>query len=127
MPFSVREGINIFLSGFVPTENMRFRDFELSFKVSEQDKAEQGEKQNKEETKEDIIRKKMMYNYPHMKKTLGPFSLSVEPGSFSASETIVMLGQNGTGKTTMIKMLAGLLKPDDDEVELPKLNVSYKP
>jgi len=25
MPFTVREGINIFLAGFVPTENMRFR------------------------------------------------------------------------------------------------------
>merc|ERR1712228_448260 len=35
MPFSVREGINIFLSGFLPTENMRFRDFELNFKVTE--------------------------------------------------------------------------------------------
>ena len=34
MPFSVREGINIFLAGFVPTENLRFRDFELSFKLS---------------------------------------------------------------------------------------------
>lgn len=33
MPFSVREGINIFLAGFVPTENMRFRDYELNFKV----------------------------------------------------------------------------------------------
>ena len=33
MPFSVREGINIFLAGFVPTENMRFRDEELTFKV----------------------------------------------------------------------------------------------
>ncbi len=35
MPFGVREGINIFLAGFVPTENMRFRDYELSFKISE--------------------------------------------------------------------------------------------
>jgi ATP-binding cassette subfamily E protein 1 len=35
MPFSVKEGINIFLSGFIKTENMRFRDFALSFKVSE--------------------------------------------------------------------------------------------
>ena len=35
MPFSVREGINIFLAGFVPTENLRFRDEELTFKVSE--------------------------------------------------------------------------------------------
>ena len=33
MPFTVREGINVFLAGFVPTENLRFRDVELSFKV----------------------------------------------------------------------------------------------
>lgn len=35
MPFSVREGINIFLAGFVPTENLRFRDVELTFKIAE--------------------------------------------------------------------------------------------
>merc|ERR1719512_19912 len=35
MPFSVREGINIFLDGFVPTENLRFRDISLTFKVAE--------------------------------------------------------------------------------------------
>ena len=35
MPFGVREGINIFLAGFVPTENMRFRDDELTFKIVE--------------------------------------------------------------------------------------------
>jgi len=29
----VREGINIFLAGFVPTENLRFRDEALTFKV----------------------------------------------------------------------------------------------
>lgn len=34
MPFSVREGINIFLSGFVPTENLRFREEELNFKLA---------------------------------------------------------------------------------------------
>jgi ATP-binding cassette subfamily E protein 1 len=33
MPFSVREGINIFLAGFVPTENLRFREESLTFKV----------------------------------------------------------------------------------------------
>ena len=38
-----------------------------------------------------------------------------------------MLGQNGTGKSTLIKMLAGILKPDDDSVEMPELIVSYKP
>lgn len=42
MPFSVREGINIFLAGYVPTENMRFRDFELSFRVSQDDSEADG-------------------------------------------------------------------------------------
>lgn len=35
MPFTVREGINIFLAGYVPTENMRFREEELTFKISD--------------------------------------------------------------------------------------------
>lgn len=37
MPMSVREGINVFLAGFIPSENMRFRDDELTFKVVETD------------------------------------------------------------------------------------------
>lgn len=34
LPFSVREGINVFLAGFIPTENLRFRDESLTFKVN---------------------------------------------------------------------------------------------
>lgn len=33
LPFSVREGINVFLAGCIPTENLRFRDESLTFKV----------------------------------------------------------------------------------------------
>lgn len=135
MPFSVREGINIFLAGYVPTENMRFRDFELNFKLKEGDQEEaaaQAKKEKKEMTEEqkkklEELNKRKNFVYPAMTKTLGPFKLSVQPGSFSPSETIVMLGQNGTGKTTMIKMLAGLLPPDGDVDAMPKLNISYKP
>ncbi|KAF5185761.1 ATP-binding cassette subfamily E, member, partial [Thalictrum thalictroides] len=32
LPFSVREGINIFLAGFLPTENLRFREESITFK-----------------------------------------------------------------------------------------------
>lgn len=43
----------------------------------------------------------------------GDFHLTVEGGEFTDSEIVVMLGENGTGKTTMIKMLAGKLEPED--------------
>lgn len=38
-----------------------------------------------------------------------------------------MLGENGTGKTTFIRMLHGSLKPDEEDVDLPEFRVSYKP
>ena len=64
-----------------------------------------------------------------MTKTLGGFKLEVQPGVFKPSEIIMMLGQNGTGKTTLIKMLAGILQPDDEATmeDMPKLAISYKP
>ena len=128
MPFSVREGINIFLAGYVPTEQMRFRDYELTFRVSAEADARENERElTEEEVKEKERLKKLNYNYPDMTKTLGAFKINIESGVFNASETVVMLGQNGTGKTTMIKMLAGIHKPDDESLELPRLNISYKP
>lgn len=133
MPFSVRVGINAFLAGFIPTENLRFRDDALSFKVSERAEAEDG--------KNDIMKS---YTYPSMTKTQrrgeSQFILHVDGGGFTDSEIIVLLGENGTGKTTFVRMLAGLLKSDEQakleeegltyEASLagvPDLNVSYKP
>jgi len=49
------------------------------------------------------------------KKTGSKFRLEVTAGEFKDSEIVVMLGENGTGKTTFIKMLAGLLLSDDEE------------
>ncbi|RVE44400.1 hypothetical protein evm_010930 [Chilo suppressalis] len=114
MPFSVREGINIFLDGFVPTENMRFRTESLVFKVAES-------------ATEEEIKRMNHYEYPEMSKKMGDFSLFVRPGEFSDSEILVLLGENGTGKTTFIRMLAGNLEPDEGSGQLPQLHISYKP
>lgn len=111
MPFTVREGINIFLAGFVPTENLRFRDLELTFKVSE--------------VLEQELTHTATYKYPNMQKKLGDFSLTIEKGNFTNSQIVVMLGENGTGKTTFIRMLAG--QDQEKKEEVPELNVSYKP
>lgn len=88
-PFSVREGINIFLAGFVPTENLRFRLTELNFKVAENVQADV-----------EADRKSVSSTYPDMLKVQGDFKLHVKAGGFTESEIIVMLGQNGTGQNT---------------------------
>jgi len=49
-----------------------------------------------------------------MNKQQGDFHLAIEQGTFANSQIIVMLGENGTGKTTFIKMLAGL-DPDSKD------------
>jgi len=114
MPSSVREGINIFLDGFIPTENLRFREESLVFKVSEN-------------ASEEDVKRMNSYKYPTMSKTLGTFKISVNAGQFSDSEILVLLGENGTGKTTFIRMMAGKLTPDEGSGEVPSLNISYKP
>lgn len=49
------------------------------------------------------------YKYPTMNKTQGNFKLRVIEGEFTDSQIVVMLGENGTGKTTFIRMLVFLL------------------
>lgn len=50
-----------------------------------------------------------------MTKTLGSFKLNVEEGSFNNCEIIVLLGENGTGKTTLVRLLSGDKKCVPDE------------
>lgn len=113
LPSSVREGINIFLDGFIPTENMRFRHESLQFRLAD---AADGL----------ILDHSSALEYPDLEMTQGDFHLKVEKGEFTNSEILVMFGENGTGKTTFCKILAGALEPDG-KTSLPKMNISMKP
>jgi len=113
LPASVREGINIFLDGHIPTENLRFREESLSFRLTE--------------AGDDFLADKgRAFTYPSMTKTLGNFKLRIDGGQFTDSEIVVMMGENGTGKTTFCKMLAGAEKPDGDAA-IPRMHISMKP
>lgn len=113
LPASVREGINIFLDGHIPAENMRFRSEQLQFRLAD----------TSDEVKDEATRE---FSYPSMTKTQGDFKLSVDAGEFSDSEILVMMGENGTGKTTLIKLLAGAT-PADNGDKVARTNVSMKP
>ena len=45
--------------------------------------------------------------------TLGPLNLSLEPGTM-----LGFVGPNGSGKTTTIQCLAGLMRPDEGQIEV---------
>lgn len=96
LPHSVREGINIFLDGHIPTENLRFREESLTFRIAEG-------------TEDFVAEKSRAFRYPAMEKTLGNFRLKIDPGSFSDSEIIVMMGENGTGKVSIHAVFLALL------------------
>ena len=131
MPYSVREGescllalsittgrpltsgINIFLDGMIPTENLRFREESLTFRIAE--------------TADEVVAvQSQSIKYPSMTKTQGNFKLHVDAGDFSDSEIIVLLGENGMGKTTLVKLLGGKDEPDDPKSKI-ELRVSMKP
>jgi len=106
----VRVGINEYLSGFLHSENMRFRD-EIKFDV----------RPPSEKTK-----KSELIEYPKLEKNYDEFSLSVSSGVLYKPEILGILGPNASGKTTFVKILAGVVEADNTGLEM-KLKVSYKP
>ena len=108
----VRTGINIYLQGYIPDENMMFRKEAIVF-------------HEKPPTAGTNMGEQLL-KWNSMKKTFKEFKLSIEPGEIKIGEIVGILGPNGIGKTTFVKILAGIEETDDKQ-KLSELTVSYKP
>jgi ATP-binding cassette subfamily E protein 1 len=110
---STKVGINVFLDGYLPAENVRFRDKKFSFDVSSSstDIFQEGS---------DIV------TYPKLEKKYSSFSVTIEPGRVRKGEVLGIMGANALGKTTMMKMIAGVEKPDSGSID-KKIKIAYKP
>ncbi|MFQ5941465.1 MAG: ribosome biogenesis/translation initiation ATPase RLI [Nitrososphaerales archaeon] len=105
-------GINVFLDGYLPNENVRFRDKAFRFETTA--------------ATEDFIQNEAFAEYSNLEKYYTRFHLNVAPGKIRKGEVIGVVGANALGKTTMMKMLAGVEKPDEGKVDV-KAKISYKP
>lgn len=109
---SSRTGVNLLLDGYLPSENVRFRDNPVTFEIySPVD-------ENVERTK--------LAEYTGLSKNFHLFHLEVEPGILREEEVVGVLGGNALGKTTFMKMVAGVEKPDKGEI-FTAAKISYKP
>jgi len=108
---AAKAGINAYLEGFIREDNIRFRDHKIKF-----------------ETKPAVKKGKeyILTEWPEMKKKLGKFKLLVDEGSINKHETVGIIGENGIGKTSFVRLLAGVEKADKGEVD-SGITVSYKP
>jgi len=108
---ATRNGINAYLQGFIKEENMRFRDKPIKFLQRADERKQEGDVQA---------------SWGEIGKKLGKFNLTAQPGEIRKDDTIGIMGENGIGKTSFVKLLAGVDEPDSGEVS-EEVVVSYKP
>ena len=109
-PKAVRHAINTYLSGYLAEENIRFSD-PIRFD------------EHPPKQRQDLPH---LLTFSKLVKRYDGFSLTVEAGVIRKGEVVGVVGPNATGKTTFVKMLAGILKPTEGEVSR-SIKVSYKP
>jgi ATP-binding cassette, sub-family E, member 1 len=107
----VRVGINSYINGFLREENVRFRKQPIIFDV-------------KPPALE--IEAAVIADYSSLKKSYSGFSLEADEGQVQHNEIITAFGPNGIGKTTFAKILAGVTKPEDGEIN-KEVTIAYKP
>jgi ATP-binding cassette subfamily E protein 1 len=109
-PRTVRHSINTYLSGYMKEENIRFGE-KIEF-FANPPKQQQG--------------LKILVSYDNLTKEFEDFTLDIERGIIREGEIVGIVGPNAIGKTTFVKMLAGVIKPTKGTIEYD-LKISYKP
>lgn len=111
-PKGVRIGINEYLKGFLREENVRIRPVAIEFEVH----APQDQKE---------IATLLKYE-EFSKKYESGFELTARGGEIRKSEVTGIVGPNGIGKSTFVKILAGEIEPTEGKLDM-NIRVSYKP
>jgi ATP-binding cassette subfamily E protein 1 len=99
----------MYLSGYLPHENIRFRDKAIIFEGSPDEAS---------------IEREELTTWSSFEHKLGDFTLTASDGSIKRRDVVGILGENGIGKTSLVKILAGQIKTD---ATLDELKISYKP
>lgn len=110
-PRTTRVGINVYLSGYLKEENIRFRDKEIKFFAKPPNES---------------VKRIKLTEWDRMFKKLDKFNLGVNPGSVHMNEIVGLVGENGIGKTTFARLIVGELEPDEGKT-ISKTKIAYKP
>ncbi len=108
---NTRNAINEYLEGYLRDENIRFRNWRIEFVVHPP-------KRN--------VELPTLISWGLIEKSYENFKLTVEPGEIKIGEVVGVVGPNATGKTTFVKVLAGVTRADIGNVDT-SIKVSYKP
>lgn len=108
---STRTAINVYLDGFLPEQNIRIRDKPIIFQTHVERTSERGIP---------------ILSWGDLEKNLGDFKLTSGEGNIHRSEVVGVVGANGTGKTTMARLIAGEMEYDAGWVTA-EAKISYKP
>ncbi|MCW7076991.1 MAG: ribosome biogenesis/translation initiation ATPase RLI [Candidatus Syntrophoarchaeum sp.] len=110
-PKGVRVGINEYLRGQLTKENIRIRDKPIQFEIH---------------LPRDDLGGSPFIEYGGFGVDYDGFTLDVDGGTLFEGEVMGIVGENSIGKSTFVKVLAGVIKPARGGINTD-IKISYKP